>query len=132
MPAEVTVALGDEIGCVVLLLIGIAEPIALPPVAHPSAELSGPHSENCRLPAQVVVPETFTVAWSVASTDPVPIESPPSGMALPSLSLGVVVTLEPQLPKPPRTKSFSTAVVDVDDRVSDATDAKHRLPRPSA
>ena len=61
---------------------------------------------------------TVTVAESLTETDPVPIEVDP-------VTLDCVVTLElPQVPKLPRTKSFSVAVVDVDDRVSDATDAE--------
>ena len=62
MLAEVTVALTDEIGCVVVLSIEIGEPIAVPPEAQPVAEVSGPHSENCRLPFQVDVPLTVTRA----------------------------------------------------------------------
>src|SRR5215212_267637 len=123
VPTEVTVASGDVIGCVVLLLMSIGSPIGVPPVAHPDAELSGPHSENCSLPVQVLVPVTFTVAWSVALIEPVPIER--------LAAVGVVFTSVWHDPNLPRAKSFSVAVVDVDDRVSDATDWKHRSARPS-
>src|SRR5215472_15509628 len=85
----------------------------------------GPRRWNCTVPFQVAMPVTVTVAESLAETDPVPIEVDP-------VILDCVVTVAPQPPKVPRTKSFSVAVVDVDDRVSDATDAKHLSARPRA
>src|SRR5436190_9911474 len=108
-------------GCDVALLM-LSEPIAVPPVAHPVAEDSGPHSENARLPLQVLTPDTVTVAVSVTWTEPVPIET--------LAAVGVVCTVVTHSPKLPRMKSFSVAVGDVDARVSDATDAKHKPLRP--
>src|SRR5205814_4046507 len=62
---------------------------------------------------------------SLTETDPLPIDVAP-------VTLDRVVTELPHLPNWPSTKSFSVAVVDVDDRVSAATDAKHLSPRPRA
>ena len=78
------------------------------------------------MPAQVETPLTVTVAESLTETDPVPIEVEPP------VTLCCVVKLLVQLPSWPRVKSFRVAVVDVDARVSAATDEKHRSPRPSA
>ena len=64
----------------------------------------------------------MTVALSVTWTEPVPIET--------LAAVGVVCTVVSHSPKLPRMKSFSVAVGDVDARVSDATDAKHRPVRP--
>ena len=50
---------------------------------------------------------------------------------LPVLDAAVVSVAE-QLPNSPSTKSFSVAVVEVDDRVSDATLEKHSSASPSA
>src|SRR5262249_22927679 len=124
---EVTVAVGDEIGCAVVLSIG-TEPIGVPPEVQSVA--GGPHSENWTLPLQVEMPVTLTVAWSATVTEPGAVEKPPAGTGLPLASVGVVCTVVLHPPKPPRMKSFSVAVVDVDDRVSDATDWKHRSARP--
>src|SRR5512132_1933565 len=85
----------------------------------------GPRRWNCTVPDQVVTPVTVTVAESLTETEPVPIEVDP-------VMLECVSSVAPQVPKVPRTKSFSVAVVEVDERVSDATLAKHRSPRPSA
>src|SRR5262249_11984114 len=85
----------------------------------------GPRRWNCTVPLQVVTPVTVTVAVSLTETDPVPIDVDP-------VMLECVVNAAPHVPKVPRMKSFSVAVVDVEDRVSDATDAKHLSPRPSA
>jgi hypothetical protein len=63
------------------------------------------------------------VAESLVETEPVPIEAEPAGLA-------VVVILEVQLPKPPRTKLFRTALVDVDERLSASVLAKHSPARP--
>src|SRR5262245_23533671 len=84
----------------------------------------GPRRWNCTVPPQVGMPVTVTVAESLAETDPVPIEVDP-------VRLDWVVTLLPQGANAPRMKSFSVAVVDVDERVSDATVAKQRLASPS-
>src|SRR5262245_56431666 len=43
---------------------------------------------------------------------------------------GVVLVFDVHSPKFSRTKSFRVAVVDVEERVSEATLAKHSLPRP--
>src|SRR5262245_56432652 len=85
----------------------------------------GPRRWNCTVPFQVVTPVTVTVAESLTETDPVPIDVDP-------VMLECVVSSAPQPPKVPRMKSFSVAVVDVDDRVSDDTVAKHLSPSPSA
>src|SRR3954466_1959098 len=95
----------------------------------------GPHRVNATLPVHVVTPPTVTTAWSRTVTEPVPIET--SGTLLLLLSLmappapvwGVVVMPDEQSPKLPRTKSLRTAVVDCDERVSEATEAKHSPPR---
>jgi hypothetical protein len=47
-------------------------------------------------------------------------------------TLGVVEMVAPQTANWPRTKSFSVAVVDVDERVSDAMLEKHSPPRLNA
>src|SRR5262249_29112817 len=85
----------------------------------------GPRRWNCTVPVQVAVPVTVTVAESLTGNDPVPIGVEP-------VTLDCVVTLLPQGAKAPRMKSFRVAVVDVDERVSEATDAKHRLASPRA
>ena len=116
-----TVAVADwTVGVVLLTATG-------PPMSVDTsiADPIGPRRWNCTVPFQVVTPGTVTVAESLTETDPVPIEVDP-------VTLDCVVTPLPHVPKPPRMKSFSVAVVDVDDRVSDATDAKHLSPRPSA
>src|SRR5262245_56258709 len=88
-----------------------------------SPEPIGPRRWNCTVPLHVEIPVTVTVALSLTETDPVPIDVDP-------VMLECEVVELPHVPKVPRTKSFSVAVVDVDDRVSDATLAKHRLARP--
>src|SRR5262249_38921651 len=88
-----------------------------------SGEPIGPRRWNCTVPRQVDTPVTVTVAESLTETDPVPMEVVP-------VMLDCVVTLLPHAANWPRVKSFSVAVVDVDERVSDATDAKQVLLRP--
>src|SRR5262245_32533831 len=83
----------------------------------------GPRRWNCTVPPQVAMPSTLTVALSLTGTDPVPIDADP-----PVLSWVVTELTHP--PKPPRTKSFNVAVVDVDERVSEATEAKQRSASP--
>ena len=90
-----------------------------------SAPPMGPRRLNCTVPFQVETPVTLTVAESLTETDPLPIDVLP-------VMLDCVVVLLPHWPNWPRMKSFSVAVVDVDDRVSDATDAKHLSPKPMA
>jgi hypothetical protein len=120
-PAAVTEAVADEtVG--VLLLTATGPPMS---VDASIGDPIGPRRWNCTVPDQVEMPVTATVAESLTETDPVPIEVVP-------VTLDCVVTELPHVPKPPRTKSFSVAVVDVDERVSDATEAKHRSPRPSS
>ena len=103
-------------------------PICVPPVVH-SVE-AGPQRKNETLPVHVDAPSTVMVAASLTETEPVPMESPPGGIVPPLPSFAVVVILELQLPKPARTKSFRTAVVEVEERVSALTLEKHSLPRP--
>src|SRR5262245_40375584 len=90
-----------------------------------SGDPIGPRTWNCTVPLQVATPVTVTVAESLPETDPVPIGVDP-------VMLDCVVTLAPQVPKVPSTKSFRVAVVDVDDLDSEATEAKHLSPSPSA
>src|SRR5262245_52882303 len=89
------------------------------------ADPMGPRTWNCTVPDHVVTPVTVTVAESWPVTEPVPMDAEP-------VMLDCDVTEAPQVPNPPRTKSFNVAVVEVDDRVSEATEAKHRSPRPRA
>src|SRR5262249_32742592 len=89
-----------------------------------NGEPIGPRRWNCTVPPQTGVPVTATVAESVTGTDPVPIDVDP-------VMLECVVVLLPHDANWPSTKSLSVAVVDVDERVSDATEAKQRLARPS-
>src|SRR5690349_14815435 len=58
------------------------------------------------------------------------MEIPAAGIAVPAPSAGVVVSELEQLPNVPTMKSFSVAVVDVEERVSDPIDAKHSPERP--
>ena len=95
---------------------------AVPPTPH--SVTPGPQTKNETDPVGAGgsdPPETSTVALSVR--------------LLPIGTVAVetcVVSLAPQTAKLPRTKSFSVAVVDVDERVSDATVEKHSFPRPSS
>src|SRR5262249_53067061 len=104
------------------LLTGTGPPML---VETSSGDPMGPRRWNCTVPFQVVTPVTVTVAESWTETDPVPIDVDP-------VMLDCVVVPLIHVPNWPRMKSFSVAVVDVDDRVSDATDAKHVSPRPRA
>jgi hypothetical protein len=73
---------------------------------------------------------TVRSAESLTWIEPaVVIEIPVAGMLAPVLSFGVVTRVVSQWPKSPRTKSLRVAVVDVDERVSEATEAKHSPPR---
>src|SRR5215203_2078676 len=73
----------------------------------------------------LVPPDTEIVAVSVTE---LPV---PPGKTGPAVDACVVIPAW-QFSNCPRTKSFSVALVDVDDRVSDATDEKHSSARPSA
>src|SRR5918995_6495901 len=87
----------------------------------------GPVRLNCTVPDQSFAPDTSTVAESL--TELVPSAS--IGV-VPPLTLCCVVTLLPHEPNGPMVKSFSTASVDVDDRVSAMAVVKHASARPSA
>src|SRR6266571_7748605 len=108
------------------------EPICVPTLAVPShvPVAIGPHRKNARVPLQVVAPLIDSVAVSLTETEPVPMESPPPGIGLPFPSFAVVAMDDVQLPKVVSTKSFRVAVVEVEERVSAATDAKHSLAIP--
>src|SRR5947207_11043115 len=94
-------------------------PICVPPLGQrPPVRSAGPQRKNVNVPLQVAVPATTSCAESLTETDPPSIDRPPAAMALPEPSLGVVVNPAVQLPKPPRMKSFRTAEVEVDERVS--------------
>ena len=71
--------------------------------------------KNLNDPAQVSVPVTPKAAESFADTMPVPIESPPVGMGVPSPAFGVVTSVEPQAWNLPSAKSFRSAVIDGDE-----------------
>src|SRR3954454_6871853 len=105
-----------------------AEPTASPPVSQTGAAVALKHSENATLPVASSgepAPVTVTVAVSVTG---VPGETVPFWLA-PAASLTWVVTAGVQVPSWPRMKSFRTAVVEVDERVSDRTLEKHCPPR---
>jgi hypothetical protein len=128
-PTALTVAAGDV--TVPLVVTGV-DPTSTPPVVHAAvvdAASSGPHRKKCTLPVNVDTPWTVTVALSVteiwALFGSVGIANGPA-------SVGAVVSDDVHWPNPPRTKSFSVAVGDVDDRVSAANEAKHVSPRPRA
>src|SRR5438093_10393695 len=88
--------------------------------------------KNFSVPLQFTAPVTVKSAESFTDAEPVPIDRPPTGMSRPAPVFGVVVSPDTQWPKLPRTKSFRVALVESDERVSEATLAKHSLPRPSA
>ncbi len=125
-PADVIVADAETIGCEVPWLTAIGLPTEVPSEEHVPVAM-GPHSRKATEPFQLEMPFTTMVALSVTDTDPDPIETDP-----PFPALGVVTIVVSQDPKPPRTKSLRVAVVAVDERVSDATDAKHRSASPRA
>src|SRR5258706_2328116 len=112
----------------VVVLLTPCEPIAVPPVAHVPA--LGPQREKDTVPLQIKAPPTVTVAESVAETDPAPMERPPAGIGLPLPSFAVVTIEEEQVPKLPSTKLLSTALVEVDERLSARVLAKHSCARP--
>src|SRR5260370_16855450 len=109
-------------------LLTDCELIAVPPVAHVPA--LGPQREKATVPFQINAPSTFTVAESVADTVPAPMDRPPPGIGLPFPSLAVVTMEEEQLPKLPRTKLFSPALVAAPDRLSARFLPKHSCPTP--
>jgi hypothetical protein len=133
-PAEVTVAAGE---ITVPFVVTDVDPTLTPPVSHRVVEsaANGPQRWNETEPWNDETPVTSTVArsvtWIAASLGSVGIVNGPVS-AVPLPSAGVVEIVDTHPPKPPRTKSFSVAVVDVEDRVSEATFAKHSLPSPSA
>src|SRR2546428_3067669 len=102
-------------------LIDFADPISVPPVRQVTWETRSAGRQRWKVtePSKVVAPTTVTTALSCTLTEPVPIETdPPKGMTLPLPSSGVVTVPDWQLPKFPRTKLFSTAEVEVDERLS--------------
>ncbi len=122
-----TVAALDTNGCPSRLLTVLVAPICVPPVRHVACAVrsSGPQRKNFSVPVQVDAPVMFSVAESVNPvTMPAPIDT--------VLTLGVVLRPLVHFPKLLMTKSFNCAVVDVDERVSEATVAKHSPERPSA
>jgi len=134
LPADVTAAAAETMVAglgLLTLFTDIGPPTAVPPDEHVPVAI-GPQSENCRLPDQFVVPLMTKSAESLTDTEPaVVIGVPVAGtLVVPSASFGVVVTCVSQSPKVPRTKSFNTADVEVEDRVSEATVAKHSLAMP--
>ena len=127
--SQVYEAASEVSGCEVSWFTPCAEPICVPlPVGQVVA--LGPQRKNDTLPLQVVAPPTVIVAESLTDTEPVPMESPPDGIGLPFPSFAVVAIDEVQPPKVASTKSFSVAVVDVEERVSADTVAKHSLATP--
>src|SRR4051812_27039393 len=132
LAAAVTVAASETIGTVVafVTVIPAAAPICVP-VAQVSLIVATLQRKNLRLPDQLEMPSTVRFAESLTDTLPAePIDRPAAGMLAPAPSFGVVTRVVSHLPKLPRTKSFSVAVVEVDERVSDATLAKHSPARP--
>src|SRR4051812_17228420 len=83
---------------------------------------AGPQRKNWSVPVQFCAPVMVRLAESW--TDVPGVRLPPG--------VGVVTRPLSHLPNPPRTKSFKVAVVEVDERVSDATLEKHSPPRPSS
>jgi hypothetical protein len=98
-------------------------PMFVPPVAQSPPAATPEHRKNVTVPVGSCAGLLPTIV-AVSVTD-VP------GATVPVLD-AVVVIVAVQLPNWPRTKSFRVAVVDVDDRVSDATLEKHSSPSPRA
>src|SRR5262249_40297741 len=112
-PTEVTVTSG-EVTVLAALLTSLAGPILVPTFVFPSQVwLSsplgiGPHSSNCTVPLQVLVPLTVTLASSLTPTVPSPIDSGPE-ISLPPESSGVVFVSDPQFWNCPNARSLSCA-----------------------
>src|SRR5207244_523807 len=90
----------------------------VPPVEQSGFEALGPHRKNVTVPvgsAALVPPDTVNVAVSWTAVP---------GRTVPLLDAWVVM-LAWHCAKFPSTKSFSVAVVEVDDRVSAAKLEKH-------
>src|SRR6266853_4980277 len=114
------------------LLLTLIDPIEVPPLLQDgwAARSAGPQRKNATEPVQIDTPFTVTAARSCTCSEPVPIETEACVMSLPVESCGVVFTPDWQLPSCPRTKLLSTALVEVDERLSASVLAKHSFPRP--
>ena len=125
-----TVAVGDVTVAVPLLpLTGTGDPIEVPSLTQLTAGLK--QSENWTVPPKVEIPGTVTVAESVSlSEEALGAEAAVVGICVAPLWLGVVTVLEPQEPKFSRTKLFSVALVEVDERLSASVLAKHSFASP--
>src|SRR5438128_533939 len=113
---EVAVALGGGPGVPASSATGL--PVtAVPPVSQVPVAI-GPHRKNVTVPLGVLegwLPTTVAVSWTAVP-----------GVTGPAFDTWVDMVAT-QLPKLPRTKSFSVAVVDVEERVSARKLAKHSL-----
>ena len=125
-----TVAVGDVTVAVPLLpLTATGDPIVVPSLTQLTAGLK--QSENWTVPPKLEIPVTVIVAESVSlSEDALGAEAAVVGICLAPLWLGVVTVFEPQAPKFSRTKLFSTALVEVDERLSASVLAKHSAASP--
>src|SRR6266849_10776315 len=116
-------AIGDVTVAVPLLpLTPTGDPIGLPPLTQLVAGLK--QSENWTVPPKLEIPVTVIVAESVSLSEEGETAAV-VGICLAPLWLGVVTVFEPQAPKFSRTKLFSVALVEVDERLSASVLAKH-------
>jgi hypothetical protein len=91
----VTYAVGDRTVAGYAVPVRFVEPTLVPLELH--SPLSSLHRKNATEPAGVAVPPTrSTTAESLTATTPVPIESPPAGIAPPAPVFGVVTVVEVQ------------------------------------
>jgi hypothetical protein len=130
VPTLVTLAVGDVTVAVPLLpLTPTGDPIGVPPLTQLIAGLK--QSENWTVPPKIEAPVTVIVAVSLSlSEEALGEDTAVVGIGFVPLWLGVVTVLDLQPPKPPRTKLFRTALVDVDERLSASVLAKHSPARP--
>ena len=116
-----TVTGTESMGLVVAWVMFWVAPTWVPALVVPSqvaGAASGPHRKNLSVPLQDAIPVTCRSAESLATTEPVPMDRPPAGMAVVPLDcMGVVTMVAPQRPRLPRAKSLSVASTDCDERV---------------
>jgi hypothetical protein len=109
-------------------------PASAPPLVQRSVELVavGPQRWNATEPLKVDVPLTVSSAVSLTVTELGFVVDVGGRLTLPFFpALGVVTSVDPQLPKFPSAKSCSTEVPDCDDRVLRRTLEKQALAKPS-
>jgi hypothetical protein len=127
VPTLVTTAVGDVTVALPLVpLTATGDPIEVPSLTQLTAGLK--QSENWTVPPKLEIPVTVMVAESVSLSEEAPGKGKDAavvGICLDPIWLGVVTVFEPQAPKFCRTKLFSVASVEVDERLSASVLAKH-------